>query len=305
MHEKMLNQFICLKGYISKKEYIEINQLQELCSLKDKVNLKLELDYKLNIRKNSEIGLKNINEFLYYVDEVLVAYLGISCFGSNIGEISGMTHPDWRRKGIFTKLFELAIDECKNRNFNKLLLLSDGESNSGIEFIKTVNGNYNFSEYRMKQLKNTFSDSIRSINLRKANNHDGKEIQRQNVKFFNDVEASDLGVSECLPEEEEILNDITYMVELKGEIIGKIKVEYSENAAFIYGFGIVPDFRGRGYGKAALKEALRLINEKNINEVELDVECKNNTALNLYKSCGFEEKSVMNYYKYNNLSAIR
>src|SRR5471030_417132 len=226
MHEKMLNQFICLKGYISKKEYIEINQLQELCSLKDKVNLKLELDYKLNIRKNSEIGLKNINEFLYYVDEVLVAYLGISCFGSNIGEISGMTHPDWRRKGIFKKLFELAIDECKNRNFNKLLLLSDGESNSGIEFIKTVNGNYNFSEYRMKQLKNTFSDSIMSINLRKANNHDGKEIQRQNTKFFNDVEASDLGVSECLPEEEEILNDITYMVELKGEIIGKIKVEY-------------------------------------------------------------------------------
>ena len=61
----------------------------------------------------------------------------------------------------------------------------------------------------------------------------------------------------------------------------------------------MPDFRGKGYGKAALKEAIRLINEKNIYEVGLDVECKNNTALNLYKSCGFEEKSVMNYYKYN------
>jgi len=299
MHEKILNQFICLKGYISEKEYEEINQLKEHCTSNDKINLKLGLHYKLNMSKNSDVRLKNINEFLYYVDEVLVAYLGISCFGSNIGEISGMTHPDWRRKGIFTKLFELAIDECKNRNFNKLLLLSDGESNSGTEFIKTVNGNYNFSEYRMKQLNNTSSDSIRLINLRKANNQDGKEIQRQNVKFFNDVEASDLGVSECLPEEEEILNDITYMVELKEEIIGKIKVEYSDNAAFIYGFGIVPDFRGKGYGKAALKETLRLINEKNINEVELDVECKNNTALNLYKSCGFEEKSVMNYYKYN------
>jgi len=299
MRGKMLNQFICLKGYISKKEYDEINKLKEHCTSNDKINLKLGLHHKLNMSKNSDVRLKNINEFLYYVDEVLVAYLCISCFGGNIGEISGMTHPDLRRKGIFKKLFELAIDECKNRNFNKLLLLSDGESNSGIEFIKTVNGSYNFSEYRMKQLNNISSDSRRPINLRKASNQDGKEIQRQNTKFFNDVEASDLGVSECLPEEEEILNDITYMVELKGEIIGKIKVEYSENAAFIYGFGIVPDFRGRGYGKAALKEALRLINEKNINEVELDVECKNNTALNLYKSCGFEEKSVMNYYKYN------
>lgn len=41
------------------------------------------------------------------------------------------------------------------------------------------------------------------------------------------------------------------------------------------------------------------INEKNIYEIELDVECKNNTALNLYKSCGFKEISVMSYYKYN------
>lgn len=76
-------------------------------------------------------------------------------------------------------------------------------------------------------------------------------------------------------------------------------MEYSDNSSFICGFGILPDFRGKGYGKSALKEALCLINGKNIYNIELDVECKNNTALNLYKSCGFEEKSVMNYYKYN------
>jgi GNAT superfamily N-acetyltransferase len=34
--------------------------------------------------------------------------------------------------------------------------------------------------------------------------------------------------------------------------IGKIKVEYSDNYAFIYGFGILPDSRGKGYGRAAL-----------------------------------------------------
>ena len=39
------------------------------------------------------------------------------------------------------------------------------------------------------------------------------------------------------------------MVELKEAIIGKIKVEYSDNSAFICGFGILPDFRCKGYGK--------------------------------------------------------
>lgn len=295
MSEKVFNQTICLKQLISEKEYKEIIQLQELCRLQDKTNLKLELGYKLNMRGNSEKGLKDINEFLYYVEDTLVAYLGISSYGgSNIGEINGMTHPDFRRKGLFKKLFELAIDECQKRNFNKLLLLSDGNSNSGVEFIKAVHGKYDFSEYRMKLLNETTLENTNSISLRKAGNLDGKEIARQNAIFFGHSDKD-----ECFPEEEEKSNKITYMVELKEEVIGKIKVAYGNTSVFISGVGILPDFRGKGYGKAALKEALRLINEKNIYKAELDVECKNNNALNLYKACGFEEKSVMNYYNYN------
>lgn len=294
MSEKILNETISLKQYISEKEYKEINQLEELCCLQDKTNLKLELDYKLDIRRNSEIGLKEINEFLYYVEDILVAYLGISSFGgSNIGEINGMTHPDFRRKGLFKKIFELAMEECKKRNFNKILLLSDGNSNSGVKFINSVCSEYDFSEYRMKLLNKTTLESTSSIRLRKAGKLDGKEIGRQNAIFFNHSE-------ECEPfleEYEEELDRNTYMVELNERVIGKIAVNYSDDSAFISGFGILPDFRGKGYGKAALKEALRLINEKNIYEIELDVECKNNNALNLYKACGFEELSVMSYYK--------
>lgn len=295
MLDKALNQSICLKEYISEKEYKEINQLEEICKLQDKTNLKLELDYKLNMSRNCEIGLKNINEFLYYVEDTLVGYLGISSFGgSNIGEINGMTHPDFRKNGLFKKLFALAIVECKSRSFTKLLLLSDGNSNSGIDFIKCTYGKYDFSEYRMKLLNKPPLESINSISLRKSGKLDGKEIGRQNAVFFNHSEEC-----ECFPEEEEELDAITYMVKLKEVVIGKIKVKHGENSAFISGFGILPDFRGKGYGKAALKEALRLIIERNIFEIELDVECKNSTALNLYKACGFKEKSVMNYYKYN------
>jgi len=291
MFEKLLNQSICLKKYISQRDYEEINKLKEICCLKDKTNLKLELDYRLNVSKNSEIGLKNINEFFYYVEGVLVAYLGISSFGANIGELNGLTHPDFRRKGIFRKLFQLAFEESEKRNFNKILLLTDGKSDSGIEFIKSVGGNYDFSEYRMLSSNKNTLESKSPIILRKAGKLEGKEIGRQNGILFNDLEES-----ESFPEEEEELNKTTFMVCLQEEIIGKIKVSYKGNSAFISGFGILPDYRGKGYGKAALKEALRLIKEKDINEVALDVESKNSTALNLYKYCGFEEKSVMNYY---------
>lgn len=294
MLQKAVNQVICLKEYITEKDYKEINSLQEICSINDKVNLKLELDYKLEVDKNFEIGLNNINEFLYYIDETLVGYLGISSFGSNIGEINGMTHPNWRRKGIFKKLFEIAAKEWSKRNFDKILLLSDGKSDSGGEFINNIGGKYDFSEYRMKRVSSVIPERINSISLRKAEKDDIKEIAKQNSIYFNDSEEA-IETSEM----EKALDEKTYMVELNGKIIGKINIEYSENLAFIFGFGILPNFRGKGYGKAALKEAICLINEKDIYEIELDVECNNSTALNLYKACGFEEKSIMNYYKYN------
>lgn len=294
MLQKAVNQVICLKEYITEKDYKEINSFQETCSINDKVNLKLELDYKLEVAKDSEIGLNNINEFLYYIDETLVGYLGISSFGSNIGEINGMTHPNWRRKGIFKKLFEIAAKEWSKRNFDKILLLSDGKSDSGGEFINNIGGKYDFSEYRMKRVSSVIPERINSISLRKAEKDDIKEIAKQNSIYFNDSEEA-IETSEM----EKALDEKMYMVELNGKIIGKINIEYSENLAFIFGFGILPNFRGKGYGKAALKEAICLINEKDIYEIELDVECNNSTALNLYKACGFEEKSIMNYYKYN------
>ncbi|MBX4270483.1 GNAT family N-acetyltransferase [Clostridium estertheticum] len=294
MSEKILNQTICLKQYISEREYKEINQLEVLCSLRDKTNLKLELDYKVSVTKNDYIGLNEINEYLYYVEDVLVAYLGISSFGGNNGEINGMTHPDFRRKGLFTKLFKLATEECQKRKFNNIFLLSDGKSTSGTFFIKAVCGKYDFSEYRMKLLNKTMLENINSIGLRKAEKADKREIARQNAIFFYGLEEG-----ESFQEEEEIINMTTYMVELNKVIIGKIRIEYSDNSAFVCGFGILPNFRGKGYGKQALKEVLRIINEENINDVELDVESKNDTALNLYKVCGFEEMSVMNYYRFS------
>lgn len=293
MSEKILNQSICLKEYISEKEYKEIKQLEGMCTSKDRTSLKLELDYKLNMYKNPGTGSEKINEFLYYVDGVLVSYLGICCFSRNICEINGMTHPDWRKRGLFSKLMQLALDECSRRNFSQVLLLSDGKSTSGMEFIKTAGGKYEFSEYRMSMHGMNHSESINpSVNLREAVKADRKEIRKQDAIYFNDAESEEEDSGE-----EGSSNQAKYMVELKGDIIGKINAEYSNNSAYIFGFGILPDFRGKGYGKAALKEILRLINEKNVYDIELDVACKNNTALNLYKSCGFQEKAVMNYYR--------
>jgi predicted acetyltransferase len=293
MENNVLNQYIILKKYINEKDYAEIYKLEELCTTYDKVNLKLELDYRLLVHKDYQKSINDINEYLYYINGDLVGYIGISSFGGNIGEINGMVRPEWRRKGIFTKLCELAIEESRRRHFAKILVLCDGKSDTAIEFIKSTGAVYDFSEYGMKRSESEIVDLANVVvTLKKVTNADVEEINRQNAVFFGDA-----GSEPVSPEEEEKNNKTTYMVRLEDKIIGKIKVKREQASAFISGFGILPDFRSKGYGKQALMQVLSMLNKEGIYEITLDVVAGNNNALNLYKSCGFKEQSIMNYYE--------
>lgn len=291
MTEINKDNHIVLKEYIHENEYNELNELSRICTSDDKIILKLELDYKLNIAKESEVHNNLVNEFLYYINSELVSYIGISCFGGNVAELNGMTHPKYRRKGLFKKLLQLAMDECKRRNYNEVLLLSDNASEEGISFIKSNGGKYKCSEYSMEYISD---DKIRKIDdkdilLEKADKSDSQEIKKQDSIYWGE---------ELNDDEIEFLSNIDiFMIKKSNNIIGKIHVEYSDNYAYIFGFGIKPEYRCNGYGRDALRKTVDLILEKNIENIKLDVACENITALNLYKECGFKQKSVMDYFK--------
>ena len=144
----------------------------------------------------------------------------------------------------------------------------------------------------MKRTCRDINENNKGIFLRKASNLDIKEIEKLNTVLFGGDKNEQIS-----PEDEEINNNITYLIKLDEKVIGKIKVEKEEKKAFICGFGIYPEFRRKGYGRQALTETLNIINKDSIYDIELDVAVENKKALNLYKFCGFEEKSLMNYYE--------
>ncbi len=289
--------------YITKEEYDQVKHLMELCCEQDRINLKLELDFKLHLTSIADRNATKVssdqNEFLYYVGEKLVSYLGICCFDGVTGEITGMTHPDFRGQGIFTRLLELARKECEHRTFTKLLFLTDGDSETGMDYVKTAALPYEHSEYRMKRLSAPSSPGSEApaVTLRPAREEDEPEIARMNHRIFNDSEMNEhTGEPLIKPLDEDPENYKTYIIEHSGTLIGKINVEYYDNYAFISGFGIKPEHRGKGYGRNALNATLKMIEDMKIETIELDVVCTNKQALPLYQSCGFEEMSVMNYY---------
>ena len=64
----------------------------------------------------------------------------------------------------------------------------------------------------------------------------------------------------------------------------------------IYAFEVRLGYRGRGYGRQMLEEAIRTIRAETQKRIMLDVETDNTDAIGLYQSCGFEIKTTYDYY---------
>ena len=293
-------QALCIKlvGQLDKEDYEKISALARLCGEMDHVALKLELDYKLAAASAADAD--GINEFMAFDGETLVGYVGLCAFGgaSSPFEATGMVHPDYRRRGIFTALHERVIEECVRRKPAGLLLLCDGKSAAGQAFIKKTGGIYRFSEYEMHlKREDSAQDGARlcGVSLHKATNADAREVARQNAVYWGgslEEEAVSL-----LPEEEEKRGLVIYLAKKGGEVVGKVHLQNAAGTGGIYGLGVLPERRGKGYGRAILLLAIEKLREAGAREIMLQVEAKNATALGLYQSCGFSETSTMDYFE--------
>lgn len=295
---------IVMKLELNDEDNERVKSLETVCYAKQKTDLKLELDFKRHQKKSSIIN-EIMVEFLYYENKILVGYLGLCNFGGNTVEISGMVHPKFRRKGIFKKLYLIAKEEWQRISPSEVLALCDHTSITGLAFINSVGAEYASSEYKMCLNKETlegdytYTDS-HVIKLRLATSEDAAEIDNQTSVYFGMPQKDSYDKEVKVDIEKTFIqledNFISYMAEIKGKIIGKIHISVNDNEGFIYGVGVLPVFRGKGYGREILVATLDILKEKNVDNIFLEVETQNKNALALYESCGFEEISVMDYY---------
>jgi len=259
---------------IDEKLYSDIKALENACY----EALKLELDYKMNFKQS-----KN-QEYLYYVDEKLVAYLGVCNFGSGMNEVNGMVDPEFRHQGLFTKLYI----RMKEDYSQPVLLLSDRLSEYGQYFVKKY-GEFDHSEYEMyHQGQRKY---VSDISLILANNSHANEIKRQNEIYFGSRKEASL----ILPEEEVKKGVHIYLAYKEDLLIGKVHLVIENGLGSIYGLGVLPAYRGKGYGKAILLKSINLL--EGCDQIMLQVEVENENALSLYKKVGFVSKITMDYYR--------
>jgi ribosomal-protein-alanine N-acetyltransferase len=66
--------------------------------------------------------------------------------------------------------------------------------------------------------------------------------------------------------------------------------------AWLLGLGVVPRFRGHGYGRLLATASLRLLTSVGVREVRLTVEPGNDSAIALYHDLGFNSRTMCRDY---------
>ena len=268
---------------LTTKQLNDIESLQKECEIHDNLQLKLNWDM-LKTRTD------NTYDLLLYDKDELIAFLGLYPFGTTV-EICGMVKPSERRKHHFSKLFEQAIAVARLKGFHKILLNAPASAEEAKAFLKVNNAVYSVSEHQMKWEQTELGEA-QGFNLRLAEPKDLPLRIQLNIESFGLDEESSLEIENRVDLE---MDNSVYIIDVPEGSIGKIRVKVEDNEAWIYGFSILPHFRGKGVGRKVLQYVVKKYASQG-NSLHLEVETENAHALNLYKSIGFQIVHAQDYY---------
>lgn len=292
-----LKQGLIKKQTLTDAEVAEIERLAHVCNAYE--NLSMRLDWIKLRSPHSNVT----NDFLYYEDGALVGYLVLDNHGTKEKELTGMVHPDHRRKGIFTTLFTAARQECRQRGVQRLILICEHDSHSGQAALATLGAKHTFAEHEMiletLHEKLVFDDRL---SFRAAQNSDlDALVTIMSGEPGETIEELQVFVIQCFHES----NCQIYIATLGEaglgckEPVGCLRLYELPDEIGIYGFVVRPEYRGRGYGRQMLEETIRSIQARSEKRIMLEVETENTNALGLYRSCGFKESRTYGYYAFD------
>jgi ribosomal protein S18 acetylase RimI-like enzyme len=279
------------RSAITDREIQELEQLIAACQQREKLHL--------YINKESTGG--ELNHFFYYQHGQLIGCLMLDTW--NYGEKETtlfVVHPEYRRRGIGRTLLAAAQEECVNRGLNRIVLVCERDSYSGQRFVQSTEALYNSSEHAMqlRQLQegNRFDERL---SLRLAGWDDLEALVKVKMLGFSMTEERS---RKFVLKRLENPQCQFYLATLGGidlgcdEPVGTLRLDETAEQIGIYGFCVVPEYQGRGYGRQILEETIRLVQAQSQKPITLDVDVENQPALGLYLSSGFEIKTTFEYW---------
>jgi mycothiol synthase len=235
------------------------------------------------------------SDFLYYADGQLVGFVPIFTFTASETEISGMVDPRYRRRGIATRLVQVARAEARWRGSQNLLFMVERGSAAGQGFVNDLGVTLHHAEYAMT-LTVPVPVQVRhpALVLRRAQAADAPAMTAILAAAFKDDPEDPATFALAMARHP---HHHWYVATLDGAMIGLLNAQMHGDATGIYGFAVAPERQGQGFGRQILGQTVAELQAAGQQHITLEVDIDNDHALALYTSCGFTQTTVYDYYR--------
>jgi ribosomal protein S18 acetylase RimI-like enzyme len=220
----------------------------------------------------------------------LVGFAGLYGPISPSIEIAGMVDPEYRRRGIGTRLLDAALVLCAQRDAREPLLIVPRESEGGRALAARRGAPLDHSEHALVLRGDPVDGpSDPRVSLRTAQTDDIADLLRILSSGFG---AAPHDLATRLIE----TGARTLVIDRDGQAVGTMRVTLDGVIGGVYGFAVEPHHQRQGIGRDALRRACRELRAEGATEVDLEVEVDNDNALALYTSLGFEAVVTEDYW---------
>jgi ribosomal protein S18 acetylase RimI-like enzyme len=240
------------------------------------------------------------NQFVYHRRGVAVGVASIEPHQDL--EVCIAVHPEHRRQGIGRRLLEGLTGQVRDRGRRSCLLVCEEASTSGRGFLAAVGARRRNAEHRMRL---DTEDAGRHDAASHADDRTVLDLTPAGIKHLEAV-GRVLAASfhsDPVREQQRVAADLAkpthryFLATLGPEPVGSYGLVAAEGRVYVIGFGVLPAYRGRGYGRIMLRHAVRLLAREGRREIFLEVATDNTPAVRLYQSAGFRVVSTYGFYE--------
>ncbi len=265
--------------------------LEGICRAHDGLTGKLFIDPSLNF--SADIPCL----FALFEDDELAGVLTLFSPRRDEVEAVGLTHPDYRKTGIFRALVSAAAESCAAFDIADILFVCEQASASGTAAVAALGAALEYTEYSLK-FDRAFPYAKlhipEGLTLHRARLEDLDELIRiSGDSFQEDSDHARQIIARVLASE----GRAQYLAQLSGTPAGIVSTGYDNGATTIYGLGVTPAVQGKGIGRGILALLLQELLPEHEEDILIEVDSVNAGALHLYLSSGFIKQASFDYYR--------
>ncbi len=280
-----------IKAFHSLSEEVlnEVISLESICIEYDNLAGSIFLDPSLNFNQD----IKSF--FLFYKEGKLISMITLFIPTEQEAEISAYTLPKFRGNGYFKILLINVLEELRTFNIPDVLFVCESPSIVGKKVLATLNAEYDHTEYFMRfdQARYVTKGRYRISKLNAELKDLEKTIETSLRIFEGSYEDAKGLIKRCL----ESPNREQYLAVLNNQMIGIGSVNLEGEDVSIFGLGLIPEYRGKGYGKELLSLIIDNLLQRGRADITIEVNSDNTNALRLYQISGFHIQVAYEYYR--------